>query len=277
MYSPKEIAQNYSGIARSKASLTVLQTLPLGILAGLFIAFAGVASAAASATVSNPSIAKLISAVVFPAGLAMVVIAGSELFTGNCLLIIGVLQKDITFWQMIRNLVLVYIGNAIGSVLTALIAFYGKAFSAFSGQFAVSVLRTAAAKSSMGFFQALVLGIGCNILVCIAVWMSFGAKSVGGKIAAVFFPIMAFVVSGFEHSVANMYYLSAGLLAKTDAAYLAAATEAGVDASCITPGNVLLHNLLPVTLGNIVGGMLLVGLFYWLIYLKKSEKKTTTR
>lgn len=277
MDSPKEIALHYSGIAKSKASLTVLQTLLLGVLAGLFIAFAGVASAAASSTVSNPSIAKLISAAVFPAGLAMVVIAGSELFTGNCLLIIGVLQKDITFLQMLRNLVFVYIGNAIGSILTALIAFYGKAFSAFSGQFAVSVIKTATVKSSMGFSQALVLGIGCNILVCIAVWMSFGAKTVGGKIAAVFFPIMAFVVSGFEHSVANMYYLTAGLLAKTDTVYLAAATEAGVDVSSVTIGNALLHNLLPVTIGNIIGGMLLVGVFYWLIYLRKSEKKTVSR
>lgn len=272
MDSPKEIALHYSGVAKSKASLTVLQTLLLGILAGMFIAFAGVASAAASSTVSNPSIAKLISAAVFPAGLAMVVVAGSELFTGNCLLIIGVLQKDITFLQMLRNLILVYIGNAIGSILTALIAFYGKAFSAFSGQFAVSVLKTAAAKSSMGFSQALVLGIGCNILVCIAVWMSFGAKTVGGKIAAVFFPIMAFVVSGFEHSVANMYYLTAGLLAKTDAAYLAAAAEAGVDISSVTLGNALIHNLLPVTIGNLIGGMLFVGVFYWLIYLRKNQK-----
>lgn len=270
MNTPKEIAENYINITKSKTQLSFLKTLLLAILAGMFVAFAGVASAASSVTVGNPSIAKLVSACVFPAGLSMVIVAGSELFTGNNLLIIGVLQKEIKIKQMLRNLIIVYIGNFIGSVITALIAFFGGTYSLFGDQLAVSVIKTAAAKSSLDFGKALILGIACNFLVCIAVWMAFAAKTAGGKIACVFFPIMAFVVSGFEHSVANMYYLAAGLLAKTNPAYLAAAAEAGVNTDTLNVLNALVGNLLPVTIGNMIGGMVFVGVFYWVIYLRKN-------
>ena len=273
MNSPKEIAENYLKIAKSKAELSFLKTLLLAVLAGLFIAFAGVASSAAAVTIENPSIAKLVSACVFPAGLSMVVIAGSELFTGNNLLIIGVLQKEIKLRQMIRNLIIVYIGNFIGSVITAAIVFFGGTYSSFGNQLAVSAIKTAVSKSSLDFGKAIILGIACNFLVCIAVWMSFAAKTAGGKIACVFFPIMAFVVSGFEHSVANMYYLAAGLLAKTDSVYLSAAANAGVNAENLTAVRALVNNLLPVTIGNMIGGMVLVGVFYWFIYLKNKEIK----
>ncbi|MCD7775436.1 MAG: formate/nitrite transporter family protein [Clostridiales bacterium] len=265
----KETAEWYLTAAKNKVSVKASKTLVLGVLAGLFIGFAGLASTAASATVESPSIAKLISALVFPAGLAMVVTTGAELFTGDCLLIIGVLQREIRVLQTVKTLITVYIGNFIGSVMVSLLAYFGKIFDNYKTQMAASVIKSASAKMCMGFLPMFVLGIGCNILVCIAVWMSFGASSVGGKICAVFFPIMTFVVCGFEHSVANMYYLSAGLLAKTNPDYLAAASELGIDYSNLTLSNALLYNLLPVTLGNILGGMVFVGLLYWFVYLSK--------
>lgn len=271
MNTPKEIADNYLKIAKAKSELPFLKAFLLAILAGLFIAFAGIASAAASVTIENPSIAKLISACVFPAGLSMVVIAGSELFTGNNLMILGVLQKEIKFSAMIKNLIIVYFGNLVGSVLAAFFAFYGGIYSAFSNQFAVSVIKTAATKSSLPFGRAILLGIACNFLVCIAVWMSFAAKSAGGKIACVFFPIMTFVVSGFEHSIANMYYLTAGLLTKTNPVFLEEAAKKGIETANLTLENAIFHNLLPVTLGNMIGGMVLVGVFYWIIYLKPNK------
>lgn len=265
MNTPKEIARAYGSVAKSKTETPLLKTFLLAVLAGLFIAFAGVASGASGAAVENRSVARLISALVFPAGLSMVVVAGSELFTGNNLLIIGVLQKTIRLKNMLKNLIVVYVGNLVGSVLAAAVAFYGGAYGAFGNAFAVSVLRTASDKCALSFGRAFLLGIACNFLVCIAVWMSFAAQTAGGKIACVFFPIMAFVLGGFEHSVANMYYLSAGLFAKTDSAYLAAALDAGVRTSELTLSHALLSNLLPVTLGNLLGGMGIVGVGYWYI------------
>lgn len=163
---------------------------------------------------------------------------------------------------MLRNWCVVYLGNFVGAALVAALCMLGHVFSAFDGRLAASVIAIAQTKASLPFGNAFVRGILCNFLVCIAVWMASAAKSVPGKILAVFFPIMTFVVAGFEHSVANMYYLTAGLLT---------AAQTGAAAEGLTWGRALACNLLPVTLGNLVGGVLLVGVSAWYLYLKQGK------
>ena len=187
----------------------------------------------------------------------MVIVAGSELFTGNNLMIMGVLSRVICTRQMLRNWCVVYLGNFVGAALVAALCVLGHVFSASDGRLAASVIAIAQTKAALPFGDAFVRGILCNFLVCIAVWMASAAKSVPGKILAVFFPIMTFVVAGFEHSVANMYYLTAG--------------QTGTAAGGLTWGRALLGNLLPVTLGNLVGGVLLVGMSAWYLYLKQGK------
>jgi formate/nitrite transporter len=227
----------------------------LSILAGVYIALAAVGAAAAQVSISSASVAKLIGACVFPAGLAMIVLGGGELFTGNCLLLQPLLAKRIGLKGLFYNLSLVYVGNFIGSVLIALLVAFGHSLSLFDGALAQSTIATAQAKLALSFSDAFLRGILCNILVCAAVWMSLGAKSSGGKLLALYLPVMLFVLCGFEHCVANMYSVPAAIFAS--AAYGIAAR--------LSWGAFLLNNLLPVTLGNIVGGMGL-GLFYWVSY-----------
>jgi len=260
--SPAEIAQTCVNAGVSKTQLKGGKMFLLAVLAGLFIAVGGIASAAASCTVENPSVAKLVGACVFPAGLSMVLLAGSELFTGNSLILVSVLEKKSTVGGFVRNLVIVYLGNLVGSVLLAALVVYGHTPSLFSGALAANIVATAQAKVALPFADALLRGILCNVLVCLAVWMSYGAKTPGGKVAALFFPIMAFVVCGFEHCVANMYYLPAGLF--TAGLY-------GIDPGALTWGAALVSNLLPVTLGNLIGGMA-VGLVYHTVYLRGAKK-----
>lgn len=258
MHSPLEIARNYVEIGIHKVRLSALKMLVLGMFAGMFIGFAGIASTIGGATVENASLSRLVSACIFPSGMAMVLIAGSELFTGNNLIIISVLEKRSTVGGMLKNWGLVYLGNLIGSLLVVVLTVYGGVFA--NQDVAAALVSTAAAKANLGLADAVLKGILCNFLVCIAVWMSFGTKTAEGKILVVFFPIMAFVISGFEHSIANMFYLPSGIMT---------AAKYGIDAAGLTLGNALLHNLLPVTIGNIIGGCVLVGCGYWAIYLRK--------
>ena len=272
LYSPKEVAANYINIGKAKVAQSIGKLLILGILAGMFIALAGVGASTASSTASG-SVARLLSALVFPTGLVMVLLAGSELFTGNNLMIIPLLEKEISFAAMLRNWLFVYIGNLIGSLLVVLIAVYGHQFALFDGGLALTTIKVAANKVNYGFDQAFILAIGCNFLVCIAVWSSLAAQSVSGKVIGAFLPIMLFVLAGFEHSVANMYFIPAGIMALTDPAYAAVASGAGINIANLTWGGFLVRNLLPVTLGNIVGGSFLVGLPYWYVYLRPDKSK----
>ena len=174
----------------------------------------------------------------------------------------SILSRVISVRQMLRNWCVVYLGNFVGAALVAALCVLGHVFSAFDGRLAASVIAIAQTKAALPFGDAFVRGILCNFLVCIAVWMASAARSVPGKIIAVFFPIMTFVVAGFEHSVANMYYLMAGLLT---------AAQTGAVAEGLTWGGALAGNLLPVTLGNLVGGVLLVGVSAWYLYLKQGK------
>ncbi|NLM83280.1 MAG: formate/nitrite transporter family protein [Clostridiales bacterium] len=279
MHSPKENAEYYLSVGETKANLPAVKAIILGILAGMFIALASVTSTIASSTIQNAAVAKLVSGLVFPGGLAMVLIAGSELFTGNTLLVIPLLAGRIKVRQMLKNWVCVYIGNYIGSLIIALLVVNGGVISAFANQAAVSTINIAVGKVTMTFSAALFKGILCNFLVCIAVWMAYMAKDVTGKIVGLFFPIMFFVTSGYEHSVANMYYVTAGLLARTNPIYLAAAQTANesLNVGALTVGNMLIKNLLPVTIGNILGSVVFICLPYWFCYLRNSGKTAAAK
>lgn len=271
MNSPAEVAKNYVTIGKGKVNTPVPKMFLLAMMAGMFIAMAGVGASTASCTVENASLGKLVGAAVFPGGLAMVLIAGSELFTGNTLLFIPLMEKEVSIGGVLKNWVVVYLGNLVGSMIVSAICVWGGQLGLFGNGLAASAMGTAAAKCSMPFMQALIKGIGCNFLVCIAVWMSFAAKDIAGKFFALYLPILIFVVAGFEHSIANMYYITVGLFAKTNPAYVQAAADAGKDLTSLTWGNMFIANLLPVTIGNIIGGGVLVGLSYWFIYLRKSK------
>ena len=203
----------------------------------------------------------------------MVLLAGSELFTGECLMVISVQEKSISWRNMLKCWVLVYIGNFIGSVAVAFLMAYSQQFSLFANNLALFTIKTAIAKTALTPESALILGVFCNFLVCIAVWISFAGTTVSEKLAGLYLPIFLFVLSGFEHSVANMYYIPAGLFAKGNSVYASVAMQHGIDLSNLTWGNFLLHNLLPVTIGNIIGGGILVGLIYWFVYVNKNCKK----
>jgi len=262
MASGKEIANRYVAIGEEKVHYSIFNLLVLGIIAGFFISAAGAASTASTAvTDSDSSIYRLISACVFPAGLSMVVIAGSELFTGNCLMLIPVLEKRVSPLQMIRNLVVVYIGNYVGSIAFVIMCVCGDVYGMYDGAFAQSVVDIAVSKTSMTFEEAFFKGILCNILVCIAIWMTIASKHVAEKVITLFFPILLFVLLGFEHSVANMSYIAGGLFAKE---------FYNIEAATLTWNSFMIGNLLPVTIGNVIGGFL-VAVAYWSVYLRKSR------
>ncbi len=267
-FSPAEIAENYVATGRAKVNLKIGKMILLAVLAGAFIALAGVGSTTVAVSVEAASLGKFLGACVFPAGLAMVLLAGSELFTGNCLLSIPLLQREISLGGMLKNWLFVYIGNLVGALLVAAAVVYSHEPDLFGSGEAVSMLSTAVTKTSMTFGDAFIRGILCNFLVCIAVWIAFAAKDVAGKILGLFFPIMLFVLCGFEHSVANMYFIGTGLFAKTVPAYTEAAAAAGLDLSGLTWRTFWTGNLIPVTLGNIVGGAVCVGCVYWAVYLR---------
>lgn len=275
--SPGEIAAVAVEYGVKKVKNAPWRTLILAILAGAFIAFASEGSNMAAfnllASPTTYGLGRALAGAVFGTGLMLVVLAGGELFTGNCLILTGVLERKIRVLSMLRNLVIVYIGNFLGSVLVAYFMSQSGLFSSGAGMLGAVTVKMAATKAELPFGSAFILGILCNWLVCLAVWMSYGAKDMTGKILAIFFPIWLFITSGFEHSVANMYYIPAGIFAKD--AFSQGAQALGASAAAVADlgwGSFLLGNLLPVTLGNIVGGGLFVAGAYWLVYLKKGPK-----
>ena len=267
MHSPLEIARNFVEIGIHKVKLSAWKMLILGFFAGMFIGFAGIASTTASATIASASVPRLVSACVFPAGMAMVLVAGSELFTGNNLIIISVLQKKTTVAGMLKNWFFVFLGNFIGAGFVAVMVVYSHVPDLYNGLLAQKVVAAAMSRINQSFSEAFMRGVLCNILVCIAVWAAFAAKRVSGKLLMSFWPVMLFVLCGFEHSIADIYFGIAGI---------AAAGEYGIAAEGLNFGSFLLKNLLPVTLGNIVGGAGIVGIGYWLVYLRHTPLSPMT-
>ncbi|MCQ2539914.1 MAG: formate/nitrite transporter family protein [Acetatifactor sp.] len=259
MNSPLEIARGFVEIGYHKVRLSVWKMLILGFFAGAFIGFAGIAATTAASTIDNASVGRLLGACVFPAGMSMVLVAGSELFTGNNLIIISVLQKKVTVLQMLKNWFFVFIGNFVGAAFVAVLVVYGHVPDLINHHLADKIIANGMVRVSQTFTEALIRGILCNILVCIAVWASFASKTVSGKILMSFWPVMIFVLCGFEHSIADVYFEISAILT---------ADEYHLAAEGLTWGSFLLKNLLPVTLGNIIGGAGIVGVGYWLVYLR---------
>lgn len=269
MLSPAEFVDSYAGIGANKAKAPAWKLVLLGVLAGFWIGLGGVVTNTASHAIGNVSAAKIVCGLLFPMGLIMVILTGAELFTGNCLITISVLEKRASPGDMLRNLALVYLGNFIGALaLAAACAFYGQ-LNLSAGGLAVYTMKVAAAKCALPFGNAVVLGILCNILVCAAVMCALCAKDVTGRAVGAFVPICVFVLCGFEHCVANMYYIPAGLFARMVPAYAAMAADAGLDLSGLTWGAFLVNNLLPVTLGNLIGGCGFAALI-WAAHRKKT-------
>jgi formate transporter len=276
---PQEIARKAEAVGVVRASLDALSTLGLATLAGAFISMGAVFSitVGTGAAALPYGVGRLLVGLSFCLGLIMVVVAGAELFTGNNLIVMAWASGKITTRQLLRNWGLVYAGNFFGSLVTAFIVWASRFHFAAGGQVGQLALRIAAGKCGLSFGQAVALGVLCNALVCIAVWLTMGGHTTTDKIAAIIFPISAFVASGFEHSIANMFFIPYGLLLKADGTFLAMAQISAADFESLTLANFLLRNLVPVTLGNIIGGAILVGLAYWVIYLRPREQRGSAR
>ena len=266
---PKNIAETVAQtIGVAKATSPWMSVFVLGILAGAYIAFGGFLATTAtfdSAAKIGIGLSRLVSGAVFSVGLMLVVIAGGELFTGNNLMVSSVMSKEITFTKMMTRWGLVLLANFIGAIIIMLLFYYSGLWKTGDGALGAAAVKTAYSKVSLSFVEALVRAIGCNWLVCLAVWMALAARQTIGKIFAIFFPIMAFVALGFEHNVANMYFIPTGILFSH---HLALPIAAGVDVNALNWTNFLWKNLLPVTIGNIIGGGVFVGMSYWGAYLR---------
>ncbi len=280
---PAEIAAAVGNAGKAKTELSILKMVVLGILAGAYIGFgANLATKVGAAPDADTAMGIFLFGAVFSVGLMMVVIAGAELFTGNNMAcMVAVLNGQATWGGLLKNWTVVFLANFAGSVLLVFIIFGGNywgAPDAATGAIGLTAMGAKAAgiakaKMSLTWSAAFLRAICCNWLVCLAVWLAFAAKDVVGKIFGIFFPIMAFVASGFEHSVANMYFIPMGIQV-ANAAPVAAAEKLAMASpeavtSFFTYGNFIMANLIPVTLGNIVGGGIFVGMFYWLAYLRK--------
>ena len=271
---PQEMARKAEQIGVAKVNLGPLRIVALAILAGVFIALGAIF--ATTVTTNGGELPfgfnRLLGGFVFCLGLILVIGAGAELFTGNILIVMAWADRKISSRQVLENWSLVYIGNFIGALLTAVLLFLSEQWTFGGGAVGLNALNIANSKVQLDIVPAIFLGIFCNALVCLAVWLGIGARTATDKILAVIFPIAAFVAAGFEHSVANMYFIPIGLFIKAFASteFWQQAGVSAVDYADLTWGNFFLANLLPVTIGNIIGGAMMVGLAYWFIYLRPS-------
>lgn len=277
MLSPLQIVSVNITAAKAKTELSFLRMILLGIFAGMFIACGASASSVAMHAISNVGLARTVAGCIFPVGLMMIVFVGGELFTGDCLMIMGCIHGKFSALNMVKVLVVVWLSNFAGSALFAAMVEASTQYNYTGGLLGAFTIKVAMGKVNLSFGSAFISGILCNIFVCIAVLMAAAARDVAGKVLAIFFPILAFVVSGYEHCVANMYYIPAGIFAASNDSYVQAAMEAyGYTAQqleALNWGNMILSNLIPVTLGNIVGGMVFVGLPLYMIHAEKLRQE----
>lgn len=278
---PPEMAVRAEYIGVTKAGTPPAVTFLLAVLAGGFIAMGAVFSTTVTTGAAAAGVpfglVRLAAGLAFCLGLILVVAGGAELFTGNHLIVMAWSSKRVTTLALLRNWTIVYAGNFVGSVLTAVGVFMAGQYTFGKGSVGAAALAIADAKCSLGYTQAFALGVLCNALVCMAVWLTLSARSTTDRLLAVIFPITAFVAAGFEHCVANMYFVPFGLLIKDLAApafWTSIGKEPGAFAS-LNIGNFLLHNLVPVTVGNIVGGAGMVGGVYWLVYCRGRAPEPT--
>lgn len=288
---PAEMAVRAEKVGVAKAHMGLFTLFALGVLAGIFIALGAIfATTVTAPTMSvDPAsgerlaaylpfgISKLLGGFTFCLGLILVVVAGAELFTGNNLIIMAWADRRISTGSVLRNWGIVYIGNFIGAILTVVVTLLSGQYTFGGGAVGLNALNIAQAKVGYGFVQAIFLGSLCNMLVCLAVWLVFSARTTTDKILSILFPIAAFVAAGFEHSVANMYFIPMGLGIKQIAgeAFWSDIGRSAIDYSTLTWVNFLLRNLLPVTIGNIIGGAVGVGVVYYVIYLRPRTQEET--
>ncbi len=276
---PAAVAESVAQkVGVGKATASWFNLAILGILAGVYIGFGAALATTVtfdSARFLGAGISKFFSGAVFSVGLMLVVIAGAELFTGNNLIMASVLGGYTRLSKLFRNWIIVYLANFAGSLLLAGIMYGTKLWLVGNAEVGTTIgaqaLKIANAKVNLSFFPALLRGIGCNWLVCLAVWMALSSRDVTGKIFGIFFPIMAFVAMGYEHCVANMYFIPMGLFLK------GTTVAAGMDLANLTWwGGLIVKNLIPVTIGNIIGGSLFVALLYWSVYQRAERRKLVT-
>ncbi|MCI0583896.1 MAG: formate transporter FocA [Chloroflexi bacterium] len=256
-----------------KARQDALATFALAVLAGAFIAlgaiFATTVSAGAGALPFG--VVRLLAGVAFSLGLILVIVGGAELFTGNTLIVMAWASRRVSTAEVLRNWAIVYAGNLVGALATAVVTFVGGQFAFGAGSVGATALAIGDGKAGLDFVPAIALGMLANALVCLAVWLSYSARSTTDRILAIVPPIAAFVASGFEHSVANMYFIPQALLIRAFApdSFWASIGGAAADYPNLTLGAFLVDNLLPVTIGNVIGGALMVGAVYWFVYLRR--------
>ena len=284
---PAEMATRAEYLGVRKAEMPVFSMLMLSVLAGAFISLGAifattVAAGGMSVTAADGTLAfstglpygltRLLTGLVFCLGLVLVIVGGAELFTGNNLIVMAWASGKVSGRALLRNWVIVYAGNFFGSIATAALMLFSKQYTFGSDAVGITALKIAIAKCELGFMQAIALGVLCNALVCLAVWLTYSARTTIDKIVSIIFPITAFVAAGFEHSVANMYFIPYALLVKSfDPVYMAKVGEKVSNLEALTWKAFFINNLIPVTIGNIIGGAVLVAAIYWIIFLR--EKK----
>ncbi len=270
---PSEMAVRAEQIGVRKAEMPFLPMLTLAVLAGAFISlgaiFSTTVSAGSAATALPYGVTRLLAGLVFCLGLVLVVVGGAELFTGNTLIVMAWASGKVSTTALLRNWMIVYFGNFLGSLWTAAIMYFTRQYTFGADAVGITAMKIAVGKVEYSFVQAVALGILCNALVCMAIWLTFSARSTLDKIAAIIFPIAAFVAAGFEHSVANMYFIPYALLIKWfDPEYISRVGESVPNLEVLTWKSFFIANLIPVTIGNIIGGSVLVAAVYWSIYLR---------
>jgi formate transporter len=270
---PAEMAAKAEQIGVKKAHLDPISMFVLAVLAGAFIALGAIFSTTVVAGAGDAlpyGVTRLLAGLVFSLGLILVIIGGAELFTGNNLIVMAWASRKVGTGLLLKNWFIVYLGNFAGSLATAALMYVSGQFMFGNGAVGAAALATANAKVNLGFASALALGVMCNTLVCLAVWLTFSARTTTDRILAILPPITAFVAAGFEHSIANMYFIPIGLFIQAGApqAFWVNIGKTAADFPALTWNQFAVNNLLPVTLGNIIGGAVMVGAVYWFVYLR---------
>ena len=275
---PGEMASKAQEIGIKKANLDFLSTFALAVLAGAFIALGCIFYTISQTTggVAIPwGVSRIIGGLAFSLGLILVIVGGAELFTGNNLIIMAWASRKLSTWRVARNWGIVFVGNLCGAVATTLVVFWSQHYQMDNGGVGATALNIGITKVDLGFGQAIILGILCNAMVCMAVWLTYSARTVMGRIMAIIFPITGFVAAGFEHCVANMYFVPYAILVKVGApdSFWQSIGTTAASYDHLTWGSFFVNNLIPVTIGNLIGGVFFVALVYWVIYLRSRQTK----
>ena len=273
--SPVQVIETNIKGGETKVNLPIIKMIILGIMAGAFIALGGATSSTAAHNISNVGLSRFVSGIIFPVGLMLITFIGGELFTGNCLTSMGAMDHRFSWGKVVRDLCIIWLSNLVGAVIIAALTYFSGNLDYSSGLLGAYSIKVALGKCAITPVKGITSGILCNILVCAAILMGTASKDIGGKVWAIFFPIMAFVVGGFEHCVANMFYIPVGIMASMNETYVQKAQEAyGITAEQLSKLSIggFISNQIPVTIGNILGGMIFVGLPCYLVHCKKCCK-----